>query len=300
MEQNIDQFLRFLSVEKGFSPNTLSAYRNDLSQFAVFVEEKNGPTAATPAAVDREVILSYLLHLKERSYSPATVARKVSAVKSFFKFLEAEGRVGKDPTDGLASPKVGRSLPNALTEDEVVALLSQPARSSTPEAQRDQAMLELLYASGMRVSELVSLNTGDINLEAGFVRCRGKGDKERVIPIHPQAVDIVRAYLEEGRRRILRQAGEKAIFLNRRGERLTRQGFWLILKGYAKAAQIESSVSPHTLRHSIATHLLRRGLDLRSVQELLGHANIATTQIYTHLTSDWVRRVYDRAHPRAR
>lgn len=300
MEQNIDQFLRFLSVEKGFSPNTLSAYRNDLSQFATFVEEKNGPSAATPAAVDRETILSYLLHLKERSYSPATVARKVSAVKSFFKFLEAEGRVGKNPTDGLASPKVGRSLPKALTEDEVVALLSQPARSSTPEAQRDQAMLELLYASGMRVSELVSLNIGDINLEAGFVRCRGKGDKERVIPIHPKAVDSVRAYLEQGRRRILRQPREKAIFLNRRGERLTRQGFWLILKGYAKAAQIESPVSPHTLRHSIATHLLRRGLDLRSVQELLGHANIATTQIYTHLTSDWVRRVYDRAHPRAR
>jgi len=193
---------------------------------------------------------------------------------------------------------VGKSLPRPIAVQEVHNLLAQPAKLSTPEAKRDKAMLELLYATGMRVSELVSLNLGDINLEAGWVRCFGKGSKERIVPIHQQAAQSVEEYVARARPHLLRDR-EEALFLNRRGERLTRQGFWQILKGYARAANLSSEVTPHTLRHSFATHMLSGGADLRSVQELLGHANISTTQVYTRLTSEHVRRVYDKSHPRA-
>jgi integrase/recombinase XerD len=193
---------------------------------------------------------------------------------------------------------VGKSLPRPIAIQEVQHLLAQPAKLSTPEAKRDKAMLELLYATGMRVSELVSLNLGDINLEAGWVRCFGKGSKERIVPIHQQAAQSLEDYVARSRLHLLRDR-EEALFLNRRGERLTRQGFWQILKGYARAANLSSEVTPHTLRHSFATHMLSGGADLRSVQELLGHANISTTQVYTRLTGEHVRRVYDKSHPRA-
>jgi len=186
-----------------------------------------------------------------------------------------------------------------LSLAEVDALLAEPAKSSTPEAMRDVAMLELLYACGMRVSELIDLNVNDVNLKAGFVRCLGKGSKERIIPVHDRAVHSVKEYISEARPHLLRGKEEQALFLNRRGDRLTRQGFWLILKGHAKNAGIKKVVTPHTLRHSFATHILSGGADLRAVQELLGHANISSTQIYTHLTSEHVRHAYDKAHPRA-
>jgi len=302
MRQEIQSFLNHLSIEKGFSPNTTDAYRNDLSQLADFVEELAMVQGYDPqwSAVDRNLLISYILNLKERNYAPATVARKLAAVKSFFDFLVAEGALRSDPTENLSSPKVGKSLPKPLSAAEVEALLEEPAKLSSPEAKRDRAMLELLYAGGMRVSELASMNTSDLNLGAGFVRCFGKGAKERIIPIHRGAVEALEEYLTGARPSLLRNKEDEALFLNRRGERLTRQGFWLILKDYAKAAGIKREVSPHTLRHSFATHMLSGGADLRAVQELLGHANISSTQVYTHLTSEHVRQVYEKAHPRAK
>ena len=302
MRQEIQSFLNHLSIEKGFSPNTTYAYRNDLSQLADFVEELAMVQGYDPqwSAIDRNLLISYILDLKERNYASATVARKVAAVKSFFDFLVAEGALRSDPTENLSSPKVGKSLPKPLSAAEVEALLEEPAKLSSPEANRDKAMLELLYGGGMRVSELVSMNTSDLNLGAGFVRCFGKGSKERIIPIHRGVVEALEEYLTEARPSLLHNKEEEALFLNRRGERLTRQGFWLILKDYAKAAGIKSKVTPHTLRHSFATHMLSGGADLRAVQELLGHANISSTQVYTHLTSEHVRQAYEKAHPRAR
>ncbi|HEY8491840.1 MAG TPA: site-specific tyrosine recombinase XerD [Dehalococcoidia bacterium] len=303
MEDSILQFLDFLAVEKGASNNTIAAYRNDLEQFRAYVQSL--PLNGRPpgwTTVDKNLVLNYILELKQKNYAEATVARKVAAVKSFFSFLCAEGVIPSDPTDSLSSPRVGKSLPKALTVTEVDELLEQPARKNTPEAKRDKAMLELLYATGMRVTELVSLDLNSIFFtpEAAYVRCVGKGSKERTIPIHEQAVAALKLYLEEARPLLLRSKEERALFVNRRGERLTRQGFWLILKNYARLANIKTEVTPHTLRHSFATHMLRGGAPLRNVQELLGHANISTTQIYTHLTDDHVREVYEKAHPRAK
>lgn len=301
MRNLVKAFLNYLAVEKGFSSNTVGAYRNDLEQLAGFVETTASAKGfkADWTSVDRNLLISYIIDLKDRNYSSATVARKVAAVKSFFAFLVAERKIQNDPTENISSPKVNKSLPKPLSLPEVEALLAQPAKSSAPEATRDIAMLELLYACGMRVSELVDLNVNDINLKAGFVRCLGKGSKERIIPVHDRAVRSIKEYISEGRPQLLKGKEDQALFLNRRGDRLTRQGFWLILKGHAKAAGIKKAVTPHTLRHSFATHILNGGADLRAVQELLGHANISSTQIYTHLTSEHVRRSYDKAHPRA-
>lgn len=303
MDEGIANFLSALSVEKGSPNNTLDAYRNDLSQFAAFVRKQTAKSEEPQPgweAVDRPLLLNYMVNLRERSYAPATMARKVAAVKSFFNFLVAEGMLEKSPAEGITGPKVGKSLPKAISVAEVERLLEQPDKRSTPEGKRDKAMLELLYATGMRVTELVSLNVRDVNLRAGFVRCFGKGSKERIIPIHNKAIRAVKSYLDDVRARLLAATGETALFLNRRGQRLTRQGFWLILKGYTKKAGIEAEITPHVLRHSIATHLLHSGkMNLRELQELLGHANISTTQVYTHLTTERMRRVYDSAHPRA-
>lgn len=301
MRDLVNAFLNYLAIEKGFSANTVGAYRNDLDQLAGFIEAMATAKGfkAEWSSVDRNTLISYIIDLKERNYSSATVARKVAAVKSFFAFLVAERKVQNDPTENISSPKVNKSLPKPLSLAEVDALLAEPAKSSTPEAARDLAMLELLYACGMRVSELIDLNINDINLKAGFVRCLGKGSKERIIPVHDRAVNSVKEYISEARPHLLKGKEEQALFLNRRGDRLTRQGFWLILKGHAKNAGIKKVVTPHTLRHSFATHILSGGADLRAVQELLGHANISSTQIYTHLTSEHVRHAYDKAHPRA-
>ena len=303
MDEQVQQFLTFMSVEKGAAANTVSAYRNDLEQFRQYldVHPRNGREPSW-AGVRHDHLQEYIGSLRAKSYADATVARKVAAVKSFFSFLTAESVVPLDPTEALSSPRVGKTLPKALTVQEVDELLEQPAKRDTPEAKRDKAMLELLYATGMRVSELVALNLDSIELHnnQATVRCVGKGKKERVIPIHEQSVHALRVYLQNARPELARSKRERALYINRRGERLTRQGFWLILKNYAKSAEITSDVTPHTLRHSFATHMLRGGAPLRSVQELLGHANISTTQVYTQLTDDHVRRVYDNAHPRAR
>ena len=302
MKEDIDSFLSYLTVEKGFSENTVVAYRNDLYQLASFVEEEAAKRSLAPSWADfsRQGMLSYLLNLNERGYVATTKARKVAAAKSFFKFMVAEGNIKDDPTQNIGSPKMGKSLPKPISVSQAMLLLEQPAKLSTPEAKRDRAMLELLYASGMRVSELVSLNLGDINIDSGDVRCFGKGHKERIIPIAPRAVLTIKEYLQEGRPHLARADTEQALFLNARGDRLTRQGLWQIIKGYAKSAELDAEITPHTLRHSFATHMLNGGADLRSVQELLGHANISTTQVYTHLTTEHIRRIYEKSHPRAK
>jgi len=302
LAQSVGDFLAHLRAEKGFSANTIAAYQNDLGQLMEFLEaegQRRRRAVAWPQ-VDRELLNAYLLDLKEKDYALATQGRKVAAVKSFFAFLHREGIIDQDPSEAVHSPKVGRSLPRTMSIAEVEVLLGLPSRRDTPEARRDAAMLELLYATGMRVTEIISLNLNDIDLETGFVRCFGKGSRERQIPIHPQAVRVLTSYLGEGRPKLVRRPGEVALFLNRRGQRLTRQGFWLILKNYCREGGLDINITPHTLRHSFATHMLTGGADLRRVQEWLGHANISSTQIYTHLLDNRVREVYERAHPRAR
>jgi integrase/recombinase XerD len=303
MREQIDSFLNYLAVEKGYSEHTLAAYRNDLTGLADFAETGASKQGTTPswANFDRQSMLSYLLDLKERGYVATTMARKVAAARSFFGFLLSEGTIKTDPTENMSSPSVGKALPKPIPINQIRLLLEQPAKLSTPEANRDRAMLELLYASGMRISELVALNIGDVNTEGDyFVRCFGKGRKERIIPLYEQIAMTVKKYIGEDRPRLAHGRKEEALFLNARGDRLTRQGFWQKLKEYAKSAGLDAQISPHTLRHSFATHMLSGGADLRSVQELLGHANISTTQVYTHLTTEHVRRTYDKSHPRAK
>ncbi len=298
MKQQIDAYLNHLAVERGFSGNTIMAYRNDLYSLLKDLESKSH---SDWKSVTTDHLSAFVLLLQEKGYSETTRARKTAAVRSFFSFLVDDRLIENSPAAELSSPKIGRSLPTALTEDEVVLLLDAPMAVDTPESRRDKAMLELLYATGMRVTELVSLKVSDVNLSGGFVRCIGKGNKERLIPFHAQAMDALAFYIEEGRDSFLNSnPKEPALFLNRRGDQLTRQGFWLILKEYARKAGITSQVTPHTLRHSFATHMLRGGASLRQVQEFLGHASIASTQIYTHLTDDHLREQFEEAHPRGR
>lgn len=300
MDERIGQFLNFLSVEKNASSNTIAAYRNDLNQFRAFLQSEGLGDGL--GDLSQEQIVRYVEHLRNgQKYKDATVARKVAAVKSFYGFLAAEGLIDSDPTEQLKSPQVGKTLPRALTVAEVDELLEQPARRNTPEARRDKAMLELLYATGLRVTELISLDVNDIALESDpvTVRCIGKGERERILPLHQRPVDELRQYIFHVRPKLVRNRRETALFVNRRGERLTRQGFWLILKNYAREAKLDKAITPHTLRHTYATHMLSGGMPLRNVQDALGHASISTTQIYTHLTDDQKRREYDKAHPRA-
>lgn len=302
MDTFIVDFLEFLSVEKGASGNTIAAYRNDLGQLEEFLGAKKNGSGITWQHISQDEVLEYILFLKAQSYAEATVARKVAAVKSFFGYLQAEGALKTNPTEQLASPKVGKLLPKPLTVQEIDELLEQPARRNTPEAKRDRAMLELMYATGLRVTELVSLDLEDVQLEGEkpYVRLLGKGNRERQIPLLEQPVQEVREYIQHARTRLVGERSETAMFVNRRGERLTRQGFWLILKGYAGDAGIKGRVTPHTLRHSFATHMLRGGMDIHKVQELLGHANISTTQVYTQVSREHIREAYEKAHPRAR
>ena len=298
MKQQIDAYLNHLAVERGLSGNTIMAYRNDLYALLQYMDSRG---RSDWRRVGSEDLADFVLALQEKGYSQTTRARKTAAVRSFFAFLVDDRIIDDSPAVELSAPKIGRSLPNALTEDEIVRLLDAPMAVDTPESRRDKAMLELLYATGMRVSELVSLTLGDVNLSGSFVRCIGKGNKERLIPFHEQAMDALEFYIDEGRDSFLsNNSKEQALFLNRRGEQLTRQGFWLILKEYARKAGIASPVTPHTLRHSFATHMLRGGASLRQVQEFLGHASIASTQIYTHLTDDHLREQFEEAHPRGR
>jgi integrase/recombinase XerD len=304
MDQHIDSFLHYMSAERGSSKNTIDAYRNDLTRFAEFAAER-GRNGSQPhvANIDRDLITDYILWLRgDRGYKPATVARKVAAVKSFCTFLLDHGEITANPTAAIDSPRAPKPVPRPMTTADVDALLREPLHHHTAESVRDAAMLELMYATGMRVTELVSLNLDSLHLvpPPAYVRCTGKGAKERVIPVYEQAVAAIDRYLDQARPALLKDRPQVALFVNRRGERLTRQGFWLILKSYARSAHIDAHVTPHTLRHSFATHMLRGGASVRDVQELLGHANVSTTQVYTQLADGHLREVYEQVHPRAR
>jgi integrase/recombinase XerD len=291
MHQSVDRFLLVLEAERGFSHNTIAAYRNDLSQFVQYLrqpvaEDHQAPVDAWVELTDGH-LMAYLLHLRGRDYAASTVARKTAAIKSFCHFLSSEGVTRADPAARMTAPKVDRYVPRAITPHEVARLLAQPGKHGTtdrPEALRDRAMLETLYATGMRVSELVALDLDDVDLERGEVRCSGRANRERTVPLRQSAVGALRRYLEDGRPAIS-LGDDPALFLNHRGNRLTRQGFWLILKAYAQQADI-GDITPHTLRHSFATHALKHGADLRDVQQLLGHVSISTTQVYRQLVNN--------------
>ena len=296
MQKRVKEFLLVVSVERGYSPHTTAAYRNDLNQFLRFLAGRDIPSWHD---VSRAHILDYVLYLRDRDYASSTVARKIAAIKSFFHFLVNEGVLRDDPTAAVDSPAVDRRLPRPLSPKEVARLLAEPAKSNTAKGSRDRAMLELMYATGMRATEVIGLKVDALDLEAGTVRCVGKGNKERILPLYESACEALRAYLENGRAKLLHGQDERALFVNHRGQPLTRQGLWLIVKEYATAAGIKRKVTPHVLRHSFATHMLDGGAGLREVQQLLGHSNISSTQVYTEVSTRLKREVYDKAHPRA-
>lgn len=294
MEKFLEDFINYLDVERGLAKNTLLSYKLDLADYLKFCRKRGKAISS----IERADIMAYLIFMQSTGLSPATISRHLAALKAFYRFLLSEGIILKNPAAVLESPKLTRRLPNVLTFEEVELLLDRP-KTSDLVGLRDKAMLELLYAAGLRVSELISLDLDQVNLDKGFVRCFGKGSKERIIPLGSVAVYFLKEYLFRVRAKLLKKKKNNALFLNQRGGRLTRQGFWKIIKKYAKACDLRKEITPHTLRHSFATHLLENGADLRSVQEMLGHADIATTQIYTHLTQKHLREVYLRAHPRA-
>lgn len=300
--RRINDFLTYLAAERGCSENTISAYRVDLTQFWEYLQKRyGGVDEGLWRRVEKDDIISYIMYLKgDREYAAATTARKVAAIRSFFHFLVGEGSIRDDPTATLDSLRVKKHLPKPISVEQVKRLLAQPRKSSGHKATRDRAILDLLYATGMRVSELVSLKVDDANLASASVRCWGKGGKERIIPIHAQAVASLREYLERTRAHFVKDADEKTLFLNMRGNPLTRQGLWLIFKEYVEEAGLPPDVTPHTLRHSFATHMLDRNADLINVQKLLGHTSISTTEVYTHVSSERLREVYDESHPRAK
>lgn len=290
----LDRYLQHLLVEKGLSRNTLEAYSRDLRFFADFLEAQAGPD---PRAASSETILRYLKILRSRGLSPRSLARNISALKGFYKFLLREGALQENPLRHLRTPRVERGLPEILSREEIERVIGRGDRQN-PREPRDRAMLELLYATGLRVSELIRLSVHDVDLQVGYLRARGKGGKERVVPIGGAALRALKEYLracgppqpEGGRGR--------ALFSGRGGKGLSRQGFWKLLRRRAAAAGIRKRITPHLLRHSFATHLLEGGADLRSVQSMLGHADIATTQIYTHVSRDHLKRLHRRHHPR--
>ena len=284
MQEQIQNFLDFLDNEKGYADNTIAAYRNDLTQFLRYLDQQDHQYSSW-AEVDKDTIINYVLNLKEREYTSSTVARKVAAIKSFFHYLMAEKVIADDPTATLDSPKVKKRLPKAISREDIERLLAATAEGKSAKSQRDHALLEMLYASGMRVTELVSLDVSDVNLASGTVRVRGKkaSSKERIIPVGDRALDALQTYLNRGRMQLVRDPEERALFLNHRGQRLTRQGLWLIIKHYVDEVGISEDVTPHTLRHSFAAHKLSQGKSLQDIQKLLGHANISTTQVYQHV-----------------
>lgn len=287
------RYLDYLSVEKGLSQNTIAAYRNDLNRL-----QRSLTSAGKPEQATRANLLSILQKMRLDGRSPRSVARWIVAIKGFFGYLLAEGVVEEDPSAHLDSPRVWRTLPKVLTFEEVEALLAAPDRSDA-RGMRDAAMMEVLYGTGLRVSELLRLHLGDLHLDAGYLRCWGKGSKERVVPLGGEADAALQCYLAEARPKMLAGKRTDTLFVNARGLALTRQGFWKMIKRYGVSAHIGTPLSPHVVRHSFATHLLENGADLRAVQIMLGHADISTTQIYTHVNRERLRRLYEDFHPRA-
>lgn len=295
MQDWIAQFLEYLSVERGLSHNTLESYHRDLQAFYTYIKS----TYHLPLIEIRQIHIShYLAELHQKGRANSTISRNLASIRSYFHFLVRENVLQQDPTSYIETPKIEKRLPRVLTIEEIECLLQAPDPTN-PAGSRDHAMIELLYATGIRVSELVSLQVKDVNLATGFLRCMGKGAKERIIPIGDIAQKALLNYLRIGRHEFTKSDTMPTLFLNQHGSSLSRQGFWKILKKYAREAGVLKEITPHTLRHSFATHLLERGADLRSVQEMLGHADISTTQIYTHVTRGRLKEVYATAHPRA-
>lgn len=295
MNELIQEFLNYITVERGLSRNTIEAYARDLRQFAAFLTLTGYDSLAE---IHSQTLVAYLRKLQQENMQPSSVTRKLAAIRSFFQYMLRERHLKIDPSVTIDSLKTPQRLPKVLSEKEIGRLLEQPG-ATTPAKLRDKAMLELLYATGVRVSELVSLKLGDINMDMGYIRCFGKGSKERIVPMGGSAQKALLDYLDRARPKIVKRAAEDTLFLNHHGRKMTRQGFWQIIQAAARRVGIKTLVTPHMLRHSFATHLLDHGADLRSVQEMLGHADISTTQIYTHVTRTRLQEVYDKTHPRA-
>ena len=291
----IPRFQEYLTVEQGVSPRTFEAYARDVTRFAAYAVTRGTPM---PADATPRLLRDYVYHLKDLGLAAASIRRNISAVRTYFRFLLAEGHVTSDPSERLETPRRWRTLPEVLTVKETGRLLAAPTLDD-PLVFRDRALLELAYGAGLRVSEWISLGVRDVLLDDGLVRVLGKGSKERLVPIGRSAIGAVAVYQRELRPRLEQGHGKGILFLNARGRPLTRMGAWKILRKYVERAGIEKPVSPHTLRHSFATHLLEGGADLRAVQEMLGHADISTTQIYTHIDREYLRTVHRQYHPRA-
>ena len=290
----LERFSDFLALEQGASPRTSEAYRRDVARLTTYVAAKG---AAGPSDISSRMLREFVYHLKDLGLAPASIRRNVSSVRTYFRYLLADGHVVRDPSERLETPKRWRSLPDVLSVEEVNRLLAAPSLDE-PLAFRDRALLELAYGAGLRVSEWITLAVRDVLFEEGLVRVFGKGSKERLVPIGRSAIGAVAIYLRELRPRLERGEGRGILILNARGRPLTRMGAWKILRHHVEKAQITKHVSPHTLRHSFATHLLEGGADLRAVQEMLGHADISTTQIYTHVDREYLRAVHKQFHPR--
>jgi integrase/recombinase XerD len=290
----LDQFLHYLTVEKGLAKKTLEAYSHDLNRFLDYLQEKRIEDVLGATKLD---VRAFLLTLRVRKLSNKTIVRNLVAIRTFFRFLTQEGKLESNPVEDLESPQLAKTLPEILSLREVEELLEAP-KPQTPLGIRDQSMLEMLYATGMRVSELVSLQMNQLNLEGGYVLLFGKGSKERAVPLGAEAIKRVSDYLKGARQILLKGKESPFLFLNRSGRKMSRQVFWKKIKTYGRRAGIRKKITPHLLRHSFASHLLARGADLRSVQMLLGHADISTTQIYTHVTGERLKQVHKRHHPR--
>ncbi|MCB7513351.1 MAG: site-specific tyrosine recombinase XerD [Clostridiales bacterium] len=294
MADYVEGYRTYLNEERHASANTLSSYLRDVRQFEQYLHMTE---AGDLSQVQQEQIQAYVNWMTARGKSASTVTRSLAALKSFYHYLMEEGVVVRTPVQNVSAAKAERHLPQILTSQEVELFLEQP-QCTDMKGYRDHAMLELLYATGIRVSELIALNSSDLNLSAGFIRCVGK-KKERMIPLYPAAVKALREYVEVIRPNMIASPEEEALFVNMNGERMSRQGFWKIIKYYQEKAHIEKDITPHTLRHSFAAHLLENGADLRAIQEMLGHTDISSTQIYTHLINRKLKDVYNKAHPRA-
>ena len=304
MEYLLEMYINYLAAVRGLTENTRSAYHRDLQAYFVFLQTHS---VHKITQVCDDTVLQYRVCLKDRGLSERSIARHFSAVKGFHRFLCDETIMTTDPTGRLEAPKVGSTLPEVMSFDDVQILLAQPDASNAQKRQekalllRDKAMLETLYASGLRVSELIGIRLHLLHREKGYIRCMGKGEKERIVPLGESALHFLALYLEEGRQILLAEKGySEHLFLNRFGGKMSRQAFWKIMKKYLKQAGLSEAISPHTLRHSFATHLLEHGADLRSLQLMLGHSDIATTQIYTHVSTTRLKEVYDKYHPRAK
>jgi integrase/recombinase XerD len=294
MKELIDSFLNYLSVERGLSGNTILSYRQDLHYYIDFL---NRCHIFNITEITKNDISNFMFQQKDAGISANSIARRLAAIRMFHRFLAREKIATGDPSSLLDSPKLWKKIPEALSLNEVDALLAQP-NIRDRQGIRDKAILETLYATGMRVSEAVNLKRDNVNLEVGFLRCIGKGGKERVVPLGKKAIASIRRYLEAGRPKMLQKRQSEFLFISRLGRKISRQSLWKLIKKYALAAKIKKNIKPHILRHSFATHLLERGADLRSVQEMLGHANISTTQIYTHINKDRLKSIHKMFHPR--